>query len=211
MIASYNTHVGDVLLLVVANDEGKKVTFERKENIARVYQEDTGETVGWNIFEAKSLLKSLTELSKNGEVKLSADDVEKLNTALEKSGFADKLTYDAQPKFVVAEIVEMVEHPDSDHLHICQVNVGLEENVQIVCGAPNASLGLKTVAALPGSMMPDGALIFPGELRGVPSFGMLCSARELELPNAPQVRGIMELSDDLTAGLAFEPTTMWHN
>ena len=68
---------------------------------------------------------------------------------------------------------------------------------------------MKTVAALPGAMMPSGSLIWPGALRGVPSYGMLCSARELDLPNAPQVRGIIELNTDLEAGLAFDATSMW--
>ena len=58
-------------------------------------------------------------------------------------------------------------------------------------------------------MMPYGSLIFPGALRCVQSYGMLCSARELELPNAPEVRGIIELSSDLSAGKAFDSETMW--
>lgn len=206
MIATYNTNVGDVLMLITANDRGEKVNFERKGKVARIFIEETGATVAWNIFEAKSLL---TDLSGNGQVKLSSDDVEILNKELGKSGFSDVLVYDSQPKFVVAEIVEMEDHPDSDHLHICKVNVGFADPVQIVCGAPNASLGLKTVAALPGAMMPNGALIFPGALRGVQSYGMLCSARELELPDAPDVRGIIELSSALAAGTAFDSETMW--
>lgn len=206
MIATYNTNVGDVLMLITANDRGEKVNFERKGKVARIFIEETGSTVAWNIFEAKSLL---TDLSGNGQVKLSSDDVEILNKELGKSGFSDVLVHDSQPKFVVSEIVEMQDHPDSDHLHICKVNVGFADPVQIVCGAPNASLGLKTVAALPGAMMPNGALIFPGALRGVQSYGMLCSARELELPDAPDVRGIIELSSALAAGTAFDSETMW--
>ena len=193
MIATYNTNVGDVLMLITANDKGEKVNFERKGKVARVFIEETGATVAWNIFEAKSLLGNL---SGDGQVNLSSDDIETLNKELGKSGFSDVLVHDAQPKFVVAEIVEMEDHPDSDHLHICKVNVGFADPVQIVCGAPNAALGLKTVAALPGAMMPNGSLIFPGALRGVQSYGMLCSARELELPNAPEVRGIIELSSE---------------
>ena len=194
MIATYNTNVGDVLMLITANDKGEKVNFERKGKVARVFIEETGATVAWNIFEAKSLLANL---SGNGQVVLSSDDIETLNKELGKSGFSDVLVHDAQPKFVVAEIVEMEDHPDSDHLHICKVNVGFADPVQIVCGAPNAALGLKTVAALPGAMMPNGSLIFPGALRG------------LELPNAPEVRGIIELSSDLSAGKAFDSETMW--
>ncbi len=210
MIATYNTHVGDVLMLIVKNNEGEKLNFERKGKIARVFRESDNETVAWNIFEAKSILTSLSELKKNGPVDLTADDIEKLNKEVSAAGFQEILVHDIQPKFVVAEIVEMETHPDSDHLHICKVNVGFNDPVQIVCGAPNAALGLKTVAALPGAMMPSGALIFPGELRGIASFGMLCSARELELPNAPQVRGIIELTDDWSAGIKFDAEKMWH-
>ncbi|PCS12031.1 hypothetical protein RU90_GL000460 [Lactococcus lactis subsp. hordniae] len=193
-------------MLITANDKGEKVNFERKGKVARVFIEETGATVAWNIFEAKSLLANL---SGNGQVDLSSDDIETLNKDLGKSGFSDVLVHDAQPKFVVAEIVEMEDHPDSDHLHICKINVGFADPIQIVCGAPNAALGLKTVAALPGAMMPNGSLIFPGALRGVQSYGMLCSARELELPNASEVRGIIELSSDLSAGKAFDSETMW--
>ena len=70
MIATYNTNVGDVLMLITANDRGEKVNFERKGKVARIFIEETGATVAWNIFEAKSLL---TDLSGNGQVKLSSD------------------------------------------------------------------------------------------------------------------------------------------
>lgn len=103
----------------------------------------------------------------------------------------------------------MQAHPDSDHLNICQVNVG-DKRVQIVAGAPNAAVGLKTIVALPGVMMPSGSLIFPGKLRGEDSYGMMCSPRELALPNAPQVRGIIELGDEAQVGEAFDPAKHWH-
>jgi tRNA-binding protein len=102
----------------------------------------------------------------------------------------------------------MVAHPDSDHLHICQVNVG-EKTVQIVAGAPNVAVGLKTIVALPGAMMPSGSLIFPGKLRGEDSHGMMCSPRELALPNAPQKRGIIELAADAVVGQAFNADKHW--
>ena len=208
MIAFYNRHVGDVLMLIVANDEGAATSYEKKGQIARVFRTDTMETVAWNLFEATHLLPRLAQVE-NGQVALSEDEVGQLNHLLSKAGFADFLTCDKQPKFVVAQILEMSEHPDSDHLHICKVNVGFADPVQIVCGAPNAAVGLKTVAALPGAMMPNGSLIFPGSLRGVASYGMLCSARELALPNAPQVRGIIELAENVTAGSAFDVASMW--
>ncbi|MDG6110841.1 YtpR family tRNA-binding protein [Lactococcus formosensis] len=205
MIATYNKNVGDVLMLIVANNEGAEVTYERKADVARIFREDTGQTVGWNIFDIKKDWSDLTQ----GQNNLSERQVAELNVKLKAAGFDEQLTYDGQPKFVVAEILTMEDHADSDHLHVCQVEVGLDEPVQIVCGAPNAVVGMKTVAALPGAMMPSGTLIWPGALRGVPSYGMICSARELDLPNAPQVRGIIELNANLEAGLAFDAASMW--
>ncbi|HES2899659.1 TPA: DUF4479 domain-containing protein, partial [Streptococcus pyogenes] len=113
------------------------------------------------------------------------------------------------PVFVVGQIVEMVAHPDSDHLNICQVAIGEDQTVQIVAGAPNAALGLKTIVALPGAIMPNGSLIFPGKLRGEESYGMMCSPRELALPNAPQKRGIIELDESAVVGEAFDPAKHW--
>lgn len=205
MIATYNKNVGDVLMLIVANNEGAEVTYELKVDVARIFREDTGQTVGWNIFDIKKDWPDVAQ----GQNDLSEHQVAELNEKLKAAGFDEQLTYDGQPKFVVAEILTMEDHADSDHLHVCQVEVGLDAPVQIVCGAPNAVVGMKTVAALPGAMMPSGSLIWPGALRGVPSYGMLCSARELDLPNAPQVRGIIELNTDLEAGLAFDATSMW--
>lgn len=205
MIATYNKNVGDVLMLIVANNEGAEVTYERKADVARIFREDTEQTVGWNIFDIKKDWPDLAQ----GQNDLSEHQVTELNVKLKAAGFDEQLTYDGQPKFVVAEILTMEDHADSDHLHVCQVEVGLDAPVQIVCGAPNAVVGMKTVAALPGAMMPSGSLIWLGALRGVPSYGMLCSARELDLPNAPQVRGIIELNADLEAGSAFDATSMW--
>lgn len=205
MIATYNKNVGDVLMIIVANNEGAEVTYERKADVARIFREDTGQTVGWNIFDIKKDWSDLTQ----GQNNLSERQVAELNVKLKAAGFDEQLTYDGQPKFVVAEILTMEDHADSDHLHVCQVEVGLDAPVQIVCGAPNAVVGMKTVASLPGAMMPSGTLIWPGALRGVPSYGMLCSARELDLPNAPQVRGIIELNANLEAGLAFDAASMW--
>lgn len=89
----------------------------------------------------------------------------------------------------------MSEHPDSDHLHICQVDLK-NEQTQIVCGAPNVEAGQRVVVATVGAVMPSGSIIKPSKLRKIESNGMICSARELGLPNAPQVRGILVLDKD---------------
>lgn len=205
MIFTYNKeHVGDVLMVIVAENKGQAVQFERKGQVARVFLEETGQTVAWNIFEVSTLVK----IAGNGQVFLTDEQVAVLNAELSKEDFAEVLVNDNAPKFVVGQIVDLVPHPDSDHLNICQVNVG-DKTVQIVAGAPNAAQGLKTIVALPGAMMPSGNLIFPGKLRGEDSFGMMCSPRELALPNAPQIRGIIELDDSAVVGEAFDPAKHW--
>ena len=206
MIFTYNKeHVGDVLMVIVKNSGDAKLDVERKGNVARVFLKETGETVAWHIFEVSSMF----EIAERGQVFLTDDQVARLNQELQEEGFAEEIINDKEPKFVVAEIVEMVAHPDSDHLNICQVSVGNDKTVQSVAGAPNARVGLKTIVALPGAMMPKGNLIFPGERRGEKSFGMMCSPRELALPNAPQKRGVIELSDDQVVGTSFDPATHW--
>ena len=206
MIFTYNKeHVGDVLMVIVKNSGDAKLDVERKGNVARVFLKETSETVAWNIFEVSNLF----EIEKRGQVFLTDEQVARLNQELQVQGFAEEIINDKEPKFVVGEIVEMVAHPDSDHLNICQVAVGNDKTVQIVAGAPNARIGLKTIVALPGAMMPKGNLIFPGELRGKESFGMMCSPRELALPNAPQKRGVIELSEDQVVGTPFDPAKHW--
>ena len=206
MIFTYNKeYVGDVLMVIVKNSGDAKLDVERKGNVARVFLKGTGETVAWNIFEVSSLF----ELEDRGQVFLTEDQVTRLNQELQAQGFTEEIINDKEPKFVVGEIVEMVAHPDSDHLNICQVAIGNDKTVQIVAGAPNARVGLKTIVALPGAMMPKGNLIFPGEFRGEKSFGMMCSPRELALPNAPQKRGVIELSEDQVVGTPFDPAKHW--
>ncbi|MCX7321031.1 MAG: phenylalanine--tRNA ligase subunit beta [Hyphomicrobiales bacterium] len=90
--------------------------------------------------------------------------------------------------FTIAEIVEAVQHPNADRLRVCTVNVGEDKPLQIVCGAPNARAGLKTVLARPGTYIPGKDFtIGLGNIRGVESQGMLCSAGELGLPDADPV------------------------
>ncbi|MGT2755030.1 YtpR family tRNA-binding protein [Streptococcus ovis] len=205
MIFAYNKEqVGDVLMVLLEDKKDIKRQVERKGNVARVFAEETGKTVAWNIFDVSSLM----DVQGNGQVFPTEEDIAVLNAELTKEGFDEQLEKPAYPVFVVGQIVEMVAHPDSDHLNICQVNIG-EETIQIVAGAPNAVVGLKTIVALPGAMMPSGSLIFPGKLRGEDSYGMMCSPRELALPNAPQVRGIIELDDTAVVGEAFDASKHW--
>ena len=103
---------------------------------------------------------------------------------------------------VIGEVLECVDHPDSDHLHVCKVNVG-QEVLQIVCGAPNVKAGLKVIVALAGANLPGGS-IKKGVIRGVESNGMLCSIAELGFENKflseSDVAGIHELSASAPVG-----------
>ena len=80
---------------------------------------------------------------------------------------------------VVAEVVECVEHPDSDHLHITKVNAGGPELLQVVCGAPNVAAGEKVLLATIGTVLGEDFKIKKSKIRGVESFGMLCAEDEL--------------------------------
>ncbi|KHD44828.1 YtpR family tRNA-binding protein [Streptococcus hongkongensis] len=206
MIFAYNKEqVGDVLMVILEDTKDIKRSVERRGHIARITADETGKTLAWNIFDVSQLLT----IEGNGQVFPSQEDLDLLNQELAKEGFEEKLTGTAFPVFVVGQITEMVAHPDSDHLNICQVAIGADKTVQIVAGAPNAALDLKTIVALPGAMMPSGSLIFPGKLRGQDSYGMMCSPRELALPNAPQKRGIIELADSAVVGEAFDTEKHW--
>jgi len=100
--------------------------------------------------------------------------------------------------FTVARIVAAVQHPNADRLQVCQVET-VDGRKEIVCGAPNARVGLTTVYAPIGAFVPGlGVTLVEKPVRGVVSNGMLCSAAELE--TAEESDGILELSDDLTVG-----------
>lgn len=201
MLFCYNQNaVGDVLLGVVQDDRGEELAFERRGDIARVYLKDSGETVAWNIFNISQVLNVSNQ---NGQVELSKDDYEKLNELLRKGNFDEQFSYDASPKIVVGFVEECEKHPNSDHLSVTQTRVSDDTVLQIVCGAPNIEANQKVVVALEGTMMPDGMMIWPGVLRGEESHGMICSARELNVPNAPEKKGILVLNDDATIGEAF--------
>lgn len=103
---------------------------------------------------------------------------------------------------VVGEVLECTLHPDSDHLHVCKVNVG-NEVLNIVCGAPNVRKGIKVIVALAGAKLPGGE-IKRGIIRGVESNGMMCSKAELGLDNKfleeKDKTGIHELPLDAEVG-----------
>ena len=98
---------------------------------------------------------------------------------------------------VVGEIISIEKHPDADRLNICQVDIGVESTIQIVCGAPNARVGIKVPCALVGAKLPDFE-IKKAKLRGVESNGMLCSAKELGISQDSE--GLYEVGLDKKVG-----------
>lgn len=131
---------------------------------------------------------------------------EKLAELLTMSGMEVEELRPVAPPFhgiVVAEILEAEQHPNADKLRVCKVNAGGAEPLQIVCGAPNARVGIKVPLATVGAELPPGEdgkafKIGVGKLRGVESFGMLCSARELKL--SEDHGGLLELAADAVIG-----------
>lgn len=99
---------------------------------------------------------------------------------------------------VVAEVLTCRDHENSDHLHVCEVNAGTGETLQIVCGAPNVRAGIKVACAVIGAELPGDFKIKKSKLRGVVSMGMLCSARELGI--SEDHNGIWILPDDAPIG-----------
>jgi len=99
---------------------------------------------------------------------------------------------------VVAEVLECSKHPDADRLSVCSVSNGDGDPLQIVCGAPNVTAGMKTPLAVPGVKLPNGLKLRKTKIRGVESHGMLCSAVELGLGD--EADGIMHLPDDAPVG-----------
>ncbi|HJX57349.1 MAG TPA: phenylalanine--tRNA ligase subunit beta, partial [Thiobacillus sp.] len=135
-------------------------------------------------------------------------DTAQLAHALTMAGLEVEALAPAAPPFnnvVVAEILSAEKHPDADRLRVCQVDVGEAAPVTIVCGAPNAAAGLKVPCARPGAELP-GIEIKVAKVRGVESFGMLCSTKELGLEGAAD--GLMVLPADAPVG---EDLRSWLN
>lgn len=147
---------------------------------------------------SRNFIKDYIDLDDNLDIKTIAEDMTRVGNE-----------YDMAEKFinatnlVIGQIKTCDEHPDSDHLHVCMVDVG-NETLQIVCGAPNARAGIKVIVALPGAELPNDITIKRGMIRGVESNGMMCSIAELGLDNKFLTQadkdGICELGEDAVIG-----------
>ncbi len=192
----YNFHtIGDVLMIVI-DAKVKPTRVEKKENVVALYQEDR--LIGVNILSFSEIVK----MKSTGLILLPPKQLIDVINHILRNAQLETLDAIDESGFKIGKVLSCEEHPDSDHLHVCKVDVG-DKVLDIVCGAPNVVEGMKTVVAMPGTMMFDGSEIVPSELRGVASSGMLCSPRELHLENAPQVRGLIVLDANAPVGQDF--------
>lgn len=187
----------DTLMCVVEPQEtGKLYTHEKKDDVTIIYDDE--KIMGYNIECASEKLS----IDFDGVLMLVEKTFDKeVQTFLEKT-LGSIHTGSMQQSFVIGYVEECLPHEDSDKLSVCQVDLGTEK-VQIVCGASNIAKGQKVVVATVGCMMPTGLAIVPAVLRKVPSNGMICSARELDLPVEMHKEGIMVLDDNAPIGQLF--------
>lgn len=131
-----------------------------------------------------------------------AIDSEKLSDQLTMLGLeVDDLSPAAKPftGVVVGEVLTVEQHPDADRLRVTTVNIGSDEPLQIVCGAPNVRAGMKAPVATIGAVLPGDFKIKKGKLRGIESQGMLCGASEIDLED--KIDGLLELPNDAPVGV----------
>ncbi len=146
---------------------------------------------------SRKFVSDYINLDQNLSIKQIAEDMTSVGNEYDEASKLINCT-----NLIVGEVLECIDHPDSDHLHVCKVNVG-SEILDIVCGAPNVRKGLKVIVALPGAKLPGGE-IKKGMIRGQVSNGMLCSIAELGLDNKflsdEDKNGIHELPLDTEVG-----------
>ena len=123
---------------------------------------------------SKNFVSDYIEI-KDIDINTLAEDMTRVGNEYEEAGKLINAT-----NLIIGKVIECNMHPDSDHLHVCKVNIG-NEILDIVCGAPNVREGLKVIVALPGAELPGGIKIKKGNIRGQESNGMLCSLAELGL------------------------------
>ncbi len=136
-------------------------------------------------------------------IDIEDQDLKELAVKITKAGVnVEKVVTNHIDNLVIGEVIECINHPDSDHLHVCKVNIG-DEIKQIVCGAPNVRKGLKVIVSLPGAVLPGDFLIKKGVIRNIESDGMICALYEIGLEEKTEEaynKGICELSIDAPVG-----------
>ena len=145
---------------------------------------------------------TLSWLKDHLDAEASLDTISETLTriGLEVEGIEDKAA--SLKPYVVAHVLTAEQHPNADRLRVCSVDAGDGQPVQVVCGAPNARAGMKTVFAPPGTYVPGKAITLSvGTIRGVESRGMLCSGGELGLGDDHD--GILDLPEDAPTGQPY--------
>ncbi len=136
-------------------------------------------------------------------IDINDQDLKELAVKITKAGInVEKVITNHINNLVIGEVVDCIDHPDSDHLHVCQVNIG-SVVTQIVCGAPNVRKGLKVIVALPGAILPGNFEIKKSKIRNQESNGMICALYELGLEEKTieaYNRGIEELDNSAKVG-----------
>ncbi len=138
-------------------------------------------------------------------VDIKEEDPKELAVKITKAGInVENVITNHIENLTIGEILECVPHPNSDHLHVCQVKVNENDIYQIVCGAPNVRKSLKVIVALPGAILPGNFEIKKSEIRGVESNGMLCALFELGLEEKTEEtynKGIYEVDSSAPIGI----------
>ena len=123
---------------------------------------------------SRNFLKDYVEIDENIDIKTLAEDLTRVGNEYD---LAQKLI--PSTKLIIGKVLECVDHPDSDHLHCCKVDIG-NEVLSIVCGAPNVTAGIKVIVAQAGAELPE-ITIKKGNIRGQESNGMICALYEIGL------------------------------
>ena len=136
-------------------------------------------------------------------IDIDDQDLKELAVKITEAGInVEKVITNHIDNLVIGEVIKCEMHPDSDHLHVCEVNIGTA-TTQIVCGASNVRAGLKVIVALPGAILPGNFEIKKSKIRGVESNGMICALYELGLEEKTEEaynRGIEELGSSAKVG-----------
>ena len=136
-------------------------------------------------------------------IDISDQDLKELAVKITKAGInVEKVITNHIDNLVIGEVIECIDHPDSDHLHVCQVDVG-SKITQIVCGASNVRKGIKVIVALPGAVLPGNFEIKASKIRNQESNGMICALFELGLEEKTEEnynKGIYELDSNAKVG-----------
>ena len=191
------TTLKDTLMMVFEPDK-KPNKILKNNDVVELFYDDA--LVGINIFNFSKYLTLSNNF--NGFIPfLLKNELDAINDILKKNGFKE-IEGKENSGFVVGKIIECEEHPNSEHLHCLKVDIG-SEILDIVCGSYNAKKDLIVVCATINTFMPNGDKIVPSKLLDVPSFGMLCSGKELHIDGYENVRGLYLLDDKYKIGEDF--------